>query len=80
MDKVVNCLFAAITLLLSVRAEVLRGKEYVRGWLLWLCVWVPGFWLNACMRLTNSFQLALFSLCLRVHLLRVVIKARMIYM
>lgn len=27
MDKVINCLFAAITLLLSVRGEVFKGKE-----------------------------------------------------
>lgn len=27
MDKVINCLFAAITLLLSARGEVFKGKE-----------------------------------------------------
>lgn len=27
MDKVINCLFAAISLLLSVRGEVFKGKQ-----------------------------------------------------
>ena len=56
MDKVVNCLFAAITLLLSVRAEVLRGKKYVCEWLLWLCVCgYPGSgWTLACVSLIVS--------------------------
>lgn len=27
MDKVINCLFAAITLLLSARGEVFKGKQ-----------------------------------------------------
>ena len=31
MDKVINCLFAAITLLLSVRGEVFKGKEDYLG-------------------------------------------------
>lgn len=27
MDKVINCLFAALTLLLSARGEVFKGKD-----------------------------------------------------